>query len=148
MQKHGCYTFQTWLYQLPYHNMIVFPFFTCTLASSLYLAKFFKLSLHQNEPFFVWFGIFPFLYCLSQIKWAHCISNLLKNLWRFFKSRALVQHAHILALFIIDRRKSVAKTKSGERGSPCLTLLLQWKVLPRTPFNSTEEVPEFKSSFI
>jgi len=40
------------------------------------------------------------------------------------------------------------KEKWGERGSPCLTPLLQWIVLPGTPLKRTEDVPEEKMSFI
>lgn len=49
----------------------------------------------------------------------------------------------------MDWSKSAAKTKSrGERGSPCLTPLLQWKVLPGTPFNRTADVPELRMESI
>lgn len=38
-------------------------------------------------------------------------------------------------------KRSAARTNNkGERASPCLTPLLQWKSLPRTPFNRTAEV--------
>lgn len=47
------------------------------------------------------------------------------------------------ALLIIVCRKSATRTKSSDdKGSPCLTHLLQWKRLPRTPFNNTPNVPE------
>jgi hypothetical protein len=47
------------------------------------------------------------------------------------------------ALFRIDWSKSAARTKRrGERGSPCLTPLLQWIVLSGTPLSMTFEVPE------
>jgi len=50
---------------------------------------------------------------------------------------------------MMDWSKSAAKTKSrGERGSPCLTPLLQWKVLPGTPFNRTVDVPELRMELI
>ena len=53
------------------------------------------------------------------------------------------------ALFRIDCSRSATSTKRrGERGSPCLAPLLQWTVLPGTPFRSTEEVPEERISLI
>jgi hypothetical protein len=49
----------------------------------------------------------------------------------------------------MDWRRSAANTnKRGEKGSPCLTPLLQWKVLPGTPLRRTEEVPEPRMSLI
>jgi hypothetical protein len=39
--------------------------------------------------------------------------------------------------------KSTTRTKSrGGRGPPCLTPLLQWKTLFRTPFNNIADVPD------
>jgi hypothetical protein len=34
--------------------------------------------------------------------------------------------------------------KRGDRGSPCLTPLLQWKTLPSTQLSKTDGVPEDK----
>jgi hypothetical protein len=54
-----------------------------------------------------------------------------------------------VALLMMDWSKSAAKTKSrGEGGSPCLTPLLQWNVLPGTPFNRTTDVPELRMESI
>ena len=53
------------------------------------------------------------------------------------------------ALLIIVCRRFAASTKRrGDRGSPYLSPLLQWKVFPGTPLRSTEEVPEFSMSWI
>jgi hypothetical protein len=50
-----------------------------------------------------------------------------------------------LALLRSVCNKSAASTnKRGERGSPCLTPLLQWKVFPGTPFRRMVEIPELK----
>jgi hypothetical protein len=47
--------------------------------------------------------------------------------------------------FMTYWRISAANTnKSGDRGSPCLTPLLQVKFFPGTPFNKTEADPEDK----
>ena len=49
------------------------------------------------------------------------------------------------ALLRMDCSRSAARTKSkGERGSPCLTPLLQWKVFPGILFNNTAEVPDLR----
>ena len=54
----------------------------------------------------------------------------------------------LVALLITDCNKSAARTNSkGERGSPYLTPLLQWKTLPDTPLRRTEEVPELRIAF-
>lgn len=55
----------------------------------------------------------------------------------------------LFAMLVIDYKRSATNTNNrGDRGSPCLTLLLQWKTFPRVPFKSTEEVPVLKISFI
>jgi hypothetical protein len=54
-----------------------------------------------------------------------------------------------LALLTSVCKKSAARTKSkGENGSPCLTPLLQWNVLPGTPLRRTTEVHEEKTDDI
>jgi len=46
-------------------------------------------------------------------------------------------------------RWSIARTKGrGDRGSPCLTPLLDSKSLPGKPFRRTDDVPEERMSFI
>jgi hypothetical protein len=53
------------------------------------------------------------------------------------------------ALLTIDCNRSAAKTnKSGERGSPCLTPLLQLKGLPGFPLRRIEDVPDFNRLWI
>ena len=53
------------------------------------------------------------------------------------------------ASLIMDCRRSAASTKSsGDRGSPCLSPLLQWNTLPGTPFSRTDDVPELMMSLI
>jgi hypothetical protein len=47
------------------------------------------------------------------------------------------------ALFTILCKSSAPRTKrSGDKGSPCLTPLLQLKEVPGTPFNRTAELAE------
>jgi hypothetical protein len=51
--------------------------------------------------------------------------------------------------FMMLCRRNAAKTKTiGERGSPCLTSLLQWNTFPGIPFNSIEDVLELITIFI
>lgn len=47
------------------------------------------------------------------------------------------------ASFINVWKRSAANTNNrGDKGSPCLTPLLQWNLFPGTPLRKTEEVPE------
>lgn len=53
------------------------------------------------------------------------------------------------ALLMIDCKRFVANTnKCGDKGSPCLTALLQWNNFARLPFRRTKEVPVLTLSFI
>ena len=62
-----------------------------------------------------------------------------------YKSIGLLINPLFIAEFTKVYRKSAASTKSrGERGSPCLTPLLQWIVLPGTPFRRILVVPDEK----
>ena len=55
----------------------------------------------------------------------------------------------LVALLMIDCKRSAASTnKSGDRGSPCLTPLLQRKTSPHTPFKITDEDPELRMALI
>lgn len=54
-----------------------------------------------------------------------------------------------LAWLRIDWSISAARTKRrGERGTPCLTPLLQWTIFPGNPLRRTEEFLEFKTDLI
>lgn len=58
-------------------------------------------------------------------------------------ARGILRRPRSLALFTIARRRSAVNIKRrGERWSPWRTPLLQWKVLPGTPFSITDEVPD------
>jgi hypothetical protein len=51
-----------------------------------------------------------------------------------------------MALLIIDCNRLAGRTKSkGDRGSHCLSPLLQWNTFPGTPFNKIEEVTDDKN---
>jgi hypothetical protein len=69
-----------------------------------------------------------------------CVISILYNgvvLTKIFTERSSSKFM-VYALFIIDCKRSAAKTKSkGDRGSPCLTPLLHLMGLPSTPFKST-----------
>jgi len=53
------------------------------------------------------------------------------------------------ALLMIDCRRSTVNTNNKrERGSPCLTPLLQWKVLPGTLLRRTADVPELRMELL
>jgi hypothetical protein len=67
--------------------------------------------------------------------------NLLPRGWQRFPNRS--------SALMTDCSKSALKTKSkGDKGSPCLTSLLQRKGFPGIPFRSTDEEPEDKMALI
>jgi hypothetical protein len=69
-------------------------------------------------------------YCTNGKSLEHC------------KGRGRLRKPMPLALLRMDCKRSAARTKRrGERGSPCLTPLLQWIVFLGTPFRRTLEVP-------
>ena len=65
--------------------------------------------------------------------------------WSFLRGIGSLKSPSNQAAFRRVWRKSAANTnKRGERRSPCLTPLMQWKTLPGTPFRRTAEVPVLK----
>jgi hypothetical protein len=59
-----------------------------------------------------------------------------------------VEEVEILCLVQKSFQKFCCHDKSkGDKGSPCLTPLVQWQVFPGTPLSRTNEVRELKMLF-
>jgi len=63
------------------------PFPTVAIDIPLKAGKSFWMSRHQKEPFLVLVGGLPLEYLAAQTKCTYGMSNLLKNLCKFLRSR-------------------------------------------------------------